>query len=105
MSQSAKNSLKKSVVICHGQEKQESDNPRQGIRLADFIHQNMKLIASEWEIFARTLTPAANDMTPLALRDHIYEILAFIVSDIESSQTRLEQIEKSKGEKEPSPIA
>jgi K+-sensing histidine kinase KdpD len=70
------------------------------IRLADFIHDNTKSIVGEWEIFARTLTPAANTMTSLALRDHIQEILAFIVSDIKSSQTSAEQIEKSHGEKE-----
>jgi signal transduction histidine kinase len=39
-------------------------------------------------------------MTSLALRDHIQEILAFIVSDIKSSQTSEEQFEKSHGEKE-----
>lgn len=38
-------------------------------------------------------------MTPLALRDHIHQILAFLVSDIESSQTPDEQSEKSHGDK------
>jgi signal transduction histidine kinase len=105
MAQSVKDQVRKSVGLWHGQDNQESGSPWQGIRLADFIHENMKPIVSEWESFARTLTPAANDMTPLALRDDIHEILAFIVKDIESSQTRLEQVEKSKGEKEPSPTA
>ena len=44
------------------------------------------------------LIPASNDMTPLALRNHIKEILAFIVSDMESSQTGAEQVKKSRGE-------
>jgi len=100
MAESAKNPFRKSVTVPHGQEKQESNSSRQGIRLADFIHENTKQIAGEWETFARTLTPAANDMTPLALRDHIQEILAFIVSDINSPETSLEQIEKSQGGKE-----
>jgi len=71
----------------------------QGVRLAEFIHTNEKQIVSEWESFARTLKPVANDMTPLALRDHIHEILTFIVRDIKSPQTRQEQAQKSKGAK------
>ena len=51
------------------------------------------------EAFARTLVPAAEYMSPAALRDHISEILLFIVDDIESAQTPLEQITKSHGEK------
>jgi len=100
MSQSAENLFKKSAAVLHGQEKQKPDSPRQGIRLADFIHENTDQIVSEWAAFARTLTPAANDMTPLALRDHIQEILAFIVNDIEAPETSSEQIQKSHGEKE-----
>ena len=75
------------------------------IRLADFIQQNTKPIISEWETFARTLTPAATNMTPLALRDHIPQILDFIVKDIKTPQTRSEQIQKSKGDKERDPAA
>jgi len=94
------------VSALDDQEQQESANPGQidGLRLADFIHENMEQIVGEWESFARTLTPAATDMTPLALRNHIYEILAFIVSDIKSPQTSLEQVEKSQGKKEKNPV-
>ena len=74
----------------------------QGIFLSDFIEQNTKPIITEWENFAKTLTPAANDMTPLALRDHIPQILAFIVKDIRTPQTSSEQIQKSRGNKEKS---
>ena len=70
------------------------------VKLADFIRDNMSHIIAEWEDFARTLIPASNDMTPLTLRDHINEILSFIVNDIKSPQTRLEQVKKSKGDKE-----
>jgi len=97
-----KTSLKKPILSWHGKEKEEIINPRHGIRLADFIHANIKPIVSEWESFAKTLTPAAADMTPLALRNHIHEILAFVVKDIKSPQTRQEQAQKSKGEKKKS---
>ncbi len=69
------------------------------MRLAAFIRSDMKSIVSEWENFAQTLTPAADRITPLALRDHIKEILTFIANDIESSQTDIEQVEKSRGDK------
>jgi len=92
------------VLAWGGQERRKSNNLQQGrIRLAGFIRENTKQIIAEWETFARTLIPAANHMTPLALRDHINEILAFIVSDIESPQTGTEQIQKSHGEKEKDP--
>lgn len=84
--------------------KSDHTNDGNSIRLADFIRGSSKKIVSEWETFARTLTPASNDMTPLALRDHIHEILDFIANDIESAQTDEEQIQKSRGEKEKSPL-
>ncbi len=107
MGKSMKNQLAESmpvVPVLHDQEKQGSDNLRQNnsIRLADFIHENTEQIVNEWEIFAQTLKPAANDMTPLALRNHIHQILTFIVSDVESPQTSSEQIKKSHGGKEKS---
>ena len=70
------------------------------IRLPDFIEKNLKEIVGEWEAFAATLSPAADGMTKFALRDHIYALLSFIVSDIKSSQTHHEQKEKSQGKKE-----
>jgi len=93
-------SAKKTVPLGHGQEKQKPDNPQGNrIRLADFIHENIKPIVTEWEAFAKSLTPASNEMTPLALRNHIHQILAFIVSDIKSSQSNSEQVQKSHGKK------
>jgi signal transduction histidine kinase len=68
------------------------------MRLSDFIRSHTALIISEWESFAQTLLPAAEDMSPLTLRNHISQILAFIVDDIESSQSGPEQIQKSHGE-------
>lgn len=69
------------------------------MRLAKFIRENKTDIISEWESFARSLKPAAPDMGSLALRDHIQEILDFIVDDIDSKQSGHEQITKSHGEK------
>lgn len=68
-------------------------------RLPDFISGRVESIVSEWELFARSLTPSSTGMTTLALRDHIHEILEFVVADIHSSQTDKEQARKSKGEK------
>ena len=69
------------------------------MRLAPFIRANTHRIVDEWESFAQGLTPAAEHMSPRTLRNHIQEILAFIVDDIESAQTECEQIKKSRGEK------
>lgn len=68
-------------------------------RLPDFIRSNTAAIVSEWEAFARTLIPSAEGMTPHALRDHIHQILAFVMSDMVSHQTPTEQKEKSHGDK------
>ena len=67
------------------------------LRLADFIRLNIEPIVVEWINFARTRTPASDSMTKPALRDHIEEILNFVADDLESDQTKQEQIEKSHG--------
>jgi signal transduction histidine kinase len=69
------------------------------MRLAPFIRANAKQIITEWEKFAATLVPAAEDMTPLALRNHIAEMLAFLAADIETPQSESEQVKKSHGGK------
>lgn len=69
------------------------------MRLAEFIRNNMDPIIGEWEDFARTLVPAADHMGSLTLRDHIQQILDFIIVDMESAQTTEEQADKSRGEK------
>ena len=69
-----------------------------GSGLANFIRRNMEEIIAEWVTFAQTRTPASTGMTKLALRDHIEEILNFIAEDLESPQTALEQVAKSKGD-------
>jgi signal transduction histidine kinase len=80
-------------------------SPRVNIRLSEFIRTNSRQIIAEWESFARTLVPASINMTPLALRNHIKDILAFIAEDMDSSQTGAAQVRKSHGvEDDASPV-
>lgn len=67
------------------------------MRLADFIRANVHPIVKEWVKFAKTRTPASADMTDLALKDHIVELLKFIADDLESPQSKNEQVRKSHG--------
>lgn len=67
------------------------------MRLSEFIRNNQGPIVNEWVHFARTVTPASDDMTVVELRDHIKEILMFIANNLEAPQTDLEQEKKSKG--------
>ena len=67
------------------------------MRLAEFILQEMDAILAEWETFAGTLLPAAAGLDSLALRDHAQQILQAVAKDLETSQTREAQLEKSKG--------
>jgi len=67
------------------------------MRLADFIRTNVDPIVAEWVKFAQTRTPASDDMTDLALKDHIVELLEFIADDLESPQSKSEQVRKSRG--------
>ena len=66
-------------------------------RLADFIRQNEGAIVKEWTEFARTISPAADKMTKLALEDHIVDILEFIADDLECAQTSRQRFDKSRG--------
>lgn len=69
------------------------------MRLSTFIRNNNDPIIEEWESFAKSLVSTSPNATPLALRDHIKEILSFIAGDIESAQTKSRQLKKSHGEK------
>ena len=66
------------------------------MRLADFILGNVEAILSEWEAFARSLTPGAK-MTQLALRDDAEAMLRATARDMQASQSPAEQVSKSKG--------
>jgi signal transduction histidine kinase len=70
---------------------------KEDLRLADFIRLNIEPIVAEWISFARTRTPASDNMTKLALQDHVAEILRFVADDLEAPQSLKEQVAKSKG--------
>ena len=67
------------------------------MRLSKFILQNLDPILAEWDAFARTLGPAAAEMSPRALRDHARPILLVIAQDMAQPETPREQKEKSQG--------
>ncbi|SHH24478.1 sensor histidine kinase KdpD [Massilia sp. CF038] len=67
------------------------------MRLDQFIDDSMDAILAEWEAFAGTQAPAADQMSPLALRDHARQILSAIALDIGTLQNDEEQLAKSQG--------
>jgi hypothetical protein len=67
------------------------------MRLADFISRDIEPILAQWEEFATTLQPAAANMGSLGLRDHAQQILRTVAKDLQTSQTRDAQREKSLG--------
>ena len=68
------------------------------MRLSAFIVQNVDRIVDEWEKFAATLTPAADTLNSLELRDHAKSILLAAARDMNTAQTKAEQIAKAQGE-------
>ncbi|WP_322615641.1 HAMP domain-containing sensor histidine kinase [Pseudomonas sp. BIC9C] len=68
------------------------------MRLSDFIVQNVNRIVDEWEQFAKTITPAAESMDCIALRDHAKSILLAAARDMTKPQSPLEQAAKARGE-------
>lgn len=68
------------------------------MRLPEFIRQHVDRIVDEWEQFARTITPAADNMDQAALRDHAKAILLAAARDMSTAQTDSEQRAKAKGE-------
>jgi signal transduction histidine kinase len=65
--------------------------------LSDFIAANADRIATECEVFARSLLPAAEGLDSEALRDHAKEMLMAIAADMKCPQTPDQQEEKSRG--------
>ena len=51
-----------------------------------------------WDEYASTMTPAADEMSLQALRDHSEAMLRAVALDIDSPQTQREQFQKSQGE-------
>ncbi|PIT06139.1 hypothetical protein TSA1_17670 [Bradyrhizobium nitroreducens] len=75
-----------------------STGRREYERLADFIRHNHAPIVKEWTEFARTLSPASDKMSKLALEDHIVDLLGFVADDLETVQTPRERLDKSRGD-------
>ncbi|WP_333878308.1 sensor domain-containing diguanylate cyclase [Methylobacter sp.] len=68
------------------------------MRLSAFILNNIEEIIKEWEVFAKTFLPEAQNIDKEQLRDHLDEILRTIAADLARPETVHEQIEKSKGQ-------
>lgn len=68
------------------------------MRLSEFIVQHVDRIVDEWESFAATLTPAADSMNSVELRDHARSILLAAARDMNTAQTKAERIAKAQGE-------
>jgi signal transduction histidine kinase len=66
------------------------------MRLPDFILSNTASILTEWDLFARSVWPVSS-ASPEEVRDHAEAILRAAAWDMKSSQTVLQQSEKSKG--------
>ena len=68
------------------------------MKLSAFIKAHLKEILFEWDVFAKSLFPAAQTASPLILRDHAREILLELTADIDTGQTPAQQKEKSEGQ-------
>ncbi|CAM3221270.1 two-component sensor histidine kinase [Pseudomonas floridensis] len=68
------------------------------MRLSEFIVLHVDRIVDEWEDFARTLKPAADTMNTTELRDHARSILLAAARDMQTAQSKSEEIAKARGE-------
>ncbi|HWT68545.1 MAG TPA: HAMP domain-containing sensor histidine kinase [Pseudomonas sp.] len=68
------------------------------MRLSDFITRMADRIVDEWEQFASTITPAAENLDRVALRDHAKAILLATARDMTKPQSASEQMAKARGE-------
>lgn len=66
------------------------------MRLADFIRAEIEPILQDWEAFAKTIFSAMY-MGKTGLRDHAREMLLEIADDLDSLQSKAQQVAKSKG--------
>ena len=69
------------------------------MRLFTFIESNIEEILNEWDKFAETLFPKGAQR--YIMRDHAREMLSELVSDMKTSQSAQEQVEKSQGGSSP----
>ncbi len=66
------------------------------MRLASFILDNLEAILQDWEDFARSLAPGSA-MSIKELRDDAEQMLQFIAADMETEQTRQQEVSKATG--------
>ncbi|WP_339533110.1 HAMP domain-containing sensor histidine kinase [Pseudomonas mucidolens] len=67
------------------------------MRLSSFLIRNIEPILQEWEDFARTIRTDCSPLDSVGLRDHAELMLRAIAEDLQSYQSVLQQLEKSKG--------
>jgi signal transduction histidine kinase len=73
------------------------------MRLSDFILTHQEEILSEWVVFAQSCDPTAGRMDLTMLRDHAAQMLKVIAADLKTTQSKLEQADKSKGKSDADP--
>ena len=66
------------------------------MRLADFILENIEPILQQWEDFAKTMTPAANGMDSVALRDHAEQMLLAIAADLRDNPIGEDELNRAR---------
>ncbi|WP_141732369.1 sensor histidine kinase [Oligoflexus tunisiensis] len=67
------------------------------MKLAQFIKVNHTDIIDSWVNFASSMQPWADGLNHKELQDHVKQLLIEIAEDMETSQSKSEQSEKSKG--------
>lgn len=68
------------------------------MKLSQFLKDHNDEILLEWDRFAKEVAPPGSDMSVSALRDHAKELLLAIANNIERTQSKNTQVEKSKGQ-------
>lgn len=75
------------------------------MKLSAFIRNNIEAILQEWEKFADSIQPKTGDMDSEDLRDHAKRMLEDVADDLDSPESKHEQVEKSKGQNPKSAFA
>lgn len=71
------------------------------MNLSAFLMENMAQVLAEWDEFARTMSPAADEMSALALRDHARSMLEAMALEMDSPSAA--RVSESEPEPEPQP--
>ncbi|MES3710427.1 HAMP domain-containing sensor histidine kinase [Pseudomonas putida] len=74
------------------------------MRLAEFILLEMEPILQAWEDFARTIDTPLPNLDDAGLRNHAESILRTVAADMASTQSAIQQFEKSRGMQAPNPL-